>query len=367
MIAGATRESSAAGGAPPVGALVELGADESGAPVCLVRSVDGDRLDLEVLTPVAQVPRPSDTVVRLRGATIRALWPARIEDAHGMPLLAVRLTGAARALAAAAEPRIALTFPVRFELVPEDLAGRARQVRARLAAAEPPAASGDGEPELALLAVAKLLARVDTRCDRLLERGAPPAAGADAARPPADVLVFSLARMMVARLDRKFDRVLAALRDPAVLGRGGEEAREDDEAATGRSAQVATLHALTRMLERIDEKLDRALGGAAAGGADAWGLAAGEEGVTLGLSRPVALDSVLELELRLPFFPPMPLVVLGRVVAAHEETADVPERRFRALAELIGVGDVDRDLLVQTLFRSQRGLLRARHAGRPVS
>jgi len=277
------------------------------------------------------------------------------------------------------------TFPVNFqEVSAQNSEALCRYFRDRLHAgggwgiesklAGGSAAMLENRSEIAILALAKAMVRLDARFDRLQE--ALEKSGrrvVSAGRPeqesssPQEVLVFSLAKMMVTILDEKFERLLAALRDPAVLARWSKKgAGEAGESAQSVPHDVMVIQALSRLMDSMSEKFERIarlLSGRGIGGIAlerAWAESVGGDMLTLRLARPLAVEGTLDVELKLPLFPPLPLLAFGRVLDCEETAPDEPEVRYRARVELAGLDCEDRDLLIQFVFRKQRELLRAR-------
>ena len=350
--------------------IVTLESAGVGVPA-VVHRADGNRVRLELLAsglPASLGAGGAVTVdARIESGDVRLR--ATITCVAAFPLLDLDLEGAVERPAEVPGPQIALAFPARFEVIPAQPATIAARVRARLDG-RVDAGRTAGEPaELALLALGKMMARLDARFDRVLARGgalrrggAAPAGGGD---EPHEVLVFSLAKMMLTRLDEKFDRLLAAMRDPAVLSRPPAEL--DDGGPIGVAPpQLLVIHALARLMESLSEKFERVVAVIEGQGEpsrldDAWALAIGESSVVLGLAAPVAVGALLDLELRLPLFPALPLLVFGRVDAVTDHGEELPERRYQAAVTFVALPEADRELVVQLVMRKQREQLRARH------
>ncbi len=337
----------------------------------VVHRADGRLLRVELLAsglPAALAAGNALTVdARVGSGAIRCR--ATVAAAGAFPLVELAIEDVVARAAEPPGPQIALAFPARYEVIPAQPGTIAARVRARLDGRDD-AGRGAGEPaEVALLALAKMMTRLDARFDRVLGRGAAvrrrePAA-ATGTDEPHEVLVFSLAKMMLTRLDEKFDRLLAAMRDPAVLSRPPTEI-EDGGGIGAPPHQVLVLHALTRLMESLSEKFERVVAVIDGHGEpsrldDAWALAIGEAGVMLGMATPVTAGAVVDLELRLPFFPALPLLVFGRVDAVTDHGADLPERRYQAAVTFVALPEADRELIVQLMMRKQREQLRARH------
>ena len=359
-------------------AIVVLETAPHGGIPAVVHHRRGDDVRIELLTSAASTtlsPGTAAVIEAVSGGT-QLRFPATIASLAAFPAVDLRVANPRISTEPTHAARIALAFPVRWESIAAVPGVIAARVRARAdAAADGARASGD-PAEVALLALARMMARLDARFDRVLaSRGRhPPTAPANGAPAddPHDVLVFSLAKMMLTRLDEKFDRLLAAMRDPGVLGRPPVEG-DDGATAIGVAApHLVMLHALTRVMDSLSEKFERVVAaidrpGDAVRLESAWGLAVGENGVTLGLATPVASGALLDLELRLPLFPALPLVAFARVDTVTEHPDDVPERRWRATATFVALPEADRDLLVQLVLRKQREQLRARHEHAPRS
>ncbi len=356
----------------PHAAVVFVESDAGDAVPAVVHHLEGERLRLEILGATLAVPLHPGVAVTIDGHVDAAPLRLRavVETAAAFPTLDLRLTGVAPAAGAPAAQQIAIAFPVRYQVLPRSAAAIAARMRACLAivgeavrAAEP--------AEVALLALGKMMARLDARFDRVIARDLPgrrhARSGDVGADDPHEVLVFSLAKMMMTRLDEKFDRLLAAMRDPAVPGRAALDDDQSHSAIGFAPHHVQALHALTRLMESLSEKFERVVTTIATPDdtlrlADAWGLAAGEAGVVLGLAVPPPAGALLDLELRLPVFPPLPICAFGRVDVVSEHPDDVPDRKVRARVTFVALPEIDRELLVQLVLRKQREQLRARHA-----
>ncbi len=315
------------------------------------------------------------------------LWrqPCVLGDTSAFPKLRATLEG--RAVAIRREPlaEVEVTFPVRFQIIGSheatDIGRRFRerlqmQVGASSKAGREHGPAGsmlDNHAELAILSLAKSMVRLDSRFDRLMEkldkrRRKPVLKGEDRSpASPHEVLIFSLAKMMVTLLDEKFERLLAALRDPDVLARWSKKSSEEaGEEGPPAPHDVMVIQSLARFMDGMGEKFERIVrllagkGAVAAALEEAWAVAIGGDMVTLRLAKPLAMDSVLDLELKLPIFPPVPLIAFGRVIGCTEHADEGPEQRFEVRAELIGLDAEDRELLIQFVFRKQREILRAR-------
>ncbi len=315
------------------------------------------------------------------------LWrqPCVVQDAHGFPELRARIEGAPEAVKREPLVEVPATFPVNFqEVIPQNSEALCRHFRDRLHAGggwgiESKLAGGssamlENQSEIAILALAKAMVRLDARFDRLQEalakssrRVIPTGRPERESSSPQEVLVFSLAKMMVTMLDEKFERLLAALRDPTVLARWSKKGAEE----AGESAQtvphdVLVIQALSRLMDSMSEKFERIvrlLSGRGIGGIAlerAWAEAVGGDMLTVRLARPLAVEGTLDLELKLPLFPPLPLLAFGRVLDCEEIAPEEPEVRYRARVELAGLDCEDREILIQFVFRKQRELLRAR-------
>lgn len=357
---------------PPPGTLVTLESGVGVAVPAIVHGADTERLTLELLaTGLPATVAPGSIVAadaRHGESTLR--WRGAIASVAAFPVVEIAVHDVETRTGEPPGPQIALAFPARYEVVAGAAATIAARVRARLDCPTETGRAGVEPAEVALLALAKMMARLDARFDRVLARGAElrdgAPADAGAADDPHAVLVFSLAKMMLTRLDEKFDRLLAAMRDPAVLSRPPIEIDDAGGGLGVPSPQVLVLHALTRLMESLSEKFERVVAvvdgrGEASCFEDAWALAIGEAGVVLGLPTPVDVGALLDLELRLPLFPAVPLLVFGRVDAVSDQGDDSPERRYRTAVTFVALPEADRELIVQLVMRKQREQLRARH------
>lgn len=315
------------------------------------------------------------------------LWrqPCVVQDTHAFPELRARIEGAPQAVKREPLVEVPAAFPVNFqEVSTQNSQALCRHFRDRLHAGGGwgiesklgggSAAMLESQSEIAILALAKAMVRLDARFDRLQEalakssRRVIPAGRADReSSSPQEVLVFSLAKMMVNLLDEKFERLLAALRDPAVLARWSKKgAEEAGERAQAVGHDIMAIQSLSRLMDSMSEKFERIVRLLSGRGIEgialerAWAEAVGGDMLTIRLARPLALEGTLDIELKLPLFPPLPLLAFGRVLDCEEIAPAEPEVRYRARVELAGLDCEDREILIQFVFRKQRELLRAR-------
>jgi hypothetical protein len=123
------------------------------------------------------------------------------------------------------------------------------------------------------------------------------------------------------------------------------------------SSLVTVLHHIDEKLDRIIEKLEEKV----VGGHDVEVLETVDisgSGISLILSRPLAKGDTLKLSITLPGFPYGRLETLGRVVRL-EEIEEKGGTLFKAGIEFIGLGEDEKERLVQYTFSQQRRQIRA--------